>query len=133
MTIRVPDYLDTSAFIKLVRSEPESPALRAELGTGDALVSSVLLLVEGRRAAARYGPIALARARAALTTITLLPLDEPTLESAAGLEPTELRSLDALHLATASSLGQALTRFYCYDVRLAGAARARGLHVHGPT
>lgn len=128
----MPDYLDTSAFIKLVRSEPESRALRAEMTTGDVLVSSVLLLVEGRRAAARYGPVALARARAALSTVTLLPIDDATLEAAAELEPSELRSLDALHLAAAVSLAGDLGRVYCYDIRLATAARALGLDVRQP-
>lgn len=128
----MPDYLDTSAFIKLVRSEPESRALRADMTTGDVLVSSVLLLVEGRRAAARYGPVALARARAALSTVTLLPIDDATLEAAAELEPSELRSLDALHLAAAVSLAGDLGRVYCYDIRLATAARALGLDVRQP-
>lgn len=128
----MPDYLDTSAFIKLVRSEPESRALRAQMTTGDVLVSSVLLLVEGRRAAARYGPVALARARAALSTVTLLPIDDATLEAAAELEPSELRSLDALHLAAAVSLAGDLGRVYCYDIRLATAARALGLDVRQP-
>jgi uncharacterized protein len=128
----VPDYLDTSAFIKLVRSEPESTALRGDLAEGDALVASALLLVEGLRAAARYGSLALDRARAALTTITLVPLDDPTLEAAAQLEPVELRTLDALHLATATSLGADLGRFYCYEARLAGAAAAVGLDVRTP-
>lgn len=128
----MPDYLDTSAFIKLVRSEPESRALRAEMATGDVLVSSVLLLLEGRRAAARYGPVALVRARAALSTVTLLPIDDATLETAAGLEPSELRSLDALHLAAALSLAGDLGRVYCYDLRLATAARTLGLDVRQP-
>jgi len=128
----VPDYLDTSAFIKLVRSEPESSALRAEIALGDALVSSALLAVEGRRAAARYGSLALARARAALVTITLLPLDDATLEIAAELEPPQLRSLDALHLATATSLGEELERFFCYDARLTAAAAGLGIDVHQP-
>jgi uncharacterized protein len=128
----VPDYLDTSGFLKLVRSEPESSALRAEIASGDALVSSALLLVEGRRAAARYGPLALARARTALTTVTLLPLDDATLEDAADLEPAELRSLDALHLASAIGLGAELGRFYCYAKRLAAAAATRGVDVRQP-
>ncbi len=128
----MPDYLDTSAFIKLVRSEPESRALRAELASGEALVSSVLLVVEGRRAAARYGAVALGRARAALTTVTLLPIDESTLEAAAELEPPVLRSLDALHLATALSLAKDLGRVYCYDVRLSAAAASLGLDVRQP-
>jgi predicted nucleic acid-binding protein len=128
----VPDYLDTSGFIKLVRSDPESAALRADIAGGRELVSSTLLLVEGRRAAARYGPVALARARSALATITLLPLDDATLESAASLEPVELRSLDTLHLASALSLGPELGRFYCYDHRLAAAAAALGLDMRQP-
>jgi uncharacterized protein len=129
----VPDYLDTSALIKLVRSEPESRALRAELESSDGLVSSALLVVESRRAASRYGPLALDRTRAALNTITLLPIDEATLEAAADLQPSELRSLDALHLAAALSLGGDLERMYCYDVRLAGAATAFGLDVRAPS
>ena len=128
----MPDYLDTSGFLKLVRSEPESSALRAEIASGDALVSSALLLVEGRRAAARYGPLALARARTALTTVTLLPLDDATLEDAADLQPAELRSLDALHLASAIGLGAELGRFYCYDQRLAAAAATLGVDVRQP-
>ena len=128
----MPDYLDTSAFIKLIRSEPESRALRSEIASGDALVSSALLLVEGRRAAARYGPSALSRARGALTSITLLPLDDATLESAADLEPVDVRSLDAMHLAAATSLGGDLRRFYCYDVRLAHAAAELGVDVRQP-
>lgn len=128
----MPDYLDTSGFLKLVRSEPESSALRAEIASGDALVSSALLLVEGRRAAARYGPLALARARTALTTITLLPVDDATLEDAADLQPAELRSLDALHLASAIGLGAELGRFYCYDQRLAAAAATLGVDVRQP-
>jgi uncharacterized protein len=128
----LPDYLDTSAFIKLVRSEPESEALRAELA-GRELFSSMLLSVEGRRAARRYGTLALSRTRAALATITLLPIDQPIVEAAGELEPAELRSLDALHLATIISLGKDLERIYCYDGRLTHAARALGIEVSQPS
>jgi len=127
----LPDYLDTSAFIKLVRSEPESPALRQELA-GRELLSSALLTVEGRRAARRYGDLAARRANAALAAITLIPLDEPILDAAAALDPAELRSLDALHLATAVSLGKQLERLYCYDLRLTDAAQALGIQVSRP-
>jgi predicted nucleic acid-binding protein len=127
----VPDYLDTSAFVKLIRAEPESRALRRELAGVD-LVSSALLVVEGRRAAARYGSLALQRARLALATITLLPLDERTLDAAASLEPLELRSLDAVHLAAALSLGDELGRMFCYDGRLSDASVAAGLEVRCP-
>jgi predicted nucleic acid-binding protein len=128
----VPDYLDTSAFIKLVRSEPESEALRAELADRE-LLSSVLLSVEGRRASRRYGTFALSRARAALATITLLPIDQPIVDAAGKLDPAELRSLDALHLATIISLGEDVERVYCYDARLAQAAQERGIEVSAPS
>lgn len=128
----MPDYLDTSAFIKLVRSEPESEALRAEL-VGRELLSSVLLSVEGRRAARRYGTLALSRARAALATITLLPIDQPVVDAAGELDPADLRSLDALHLATIISLGEDVERVYCYDARLAQAAQEHGIEVLAPS
>lgn len=127
----MPDYLDTSAFVKLVRSEPESSALRRELA-GRELISSALLTVEGRRAARRYGELAARRARAALTAITLVPLDEPILQAAAELVPAELRSLDALHLATVVSLGEDLERLFCYDGRLKDAAQSLGIEVSQP-
>ena len=107
----MPDYLDSSGFMKLVRSEPASEELRAALAEGEALVSSAVLVVEGLRAASRYGAVALSRARAALTAVTLVPLDEATLERAAQLPSPELRSLDALHLAAALELGADLRRF----------------------
>lgn len=128
----MPDYLDTSAFIKLVRSAPESEALRAEL-VGRELLSSVLLSVEGRRAARRYGTFALSRARAALATITLLPIDQSIVDAAGKLDPAELRSLDALHLATIISLGGDVERVYCYDVRLTQAAQEHGIEASAPS
>jgi len=127
----LPDYLDTSAFIKLVLSEEESAPLRREL-VGRELFSSTLLIVEGRRAARRYGGLALARARAALTAVTLLPIDDRVLDASCELEPIELRSLDALHLATACSIGKELGVLYSYDSRLSSAARAHGVKVSQP-
>jgi hypothetical protein len=78
----LPDHLDASAFNKLVCSEPEGAALRREL-VGRELLSSSLLVVEGRRAARRDGELAARRARAGLTAVTLLPLDHRILEAAA--------------------------------------------------
>jgi predicted nucleic acid-binding protein len=127
----LPDYLDASAFVKLVRSGPESSALRRELA-GRELLSSALLTVEGRRAARRYGELAARRARVALTAITLVPLDDAILQAAAELEPAELRSLDAVHLATVLSLGEGLERLFCYDARLKDAAQALGIEVSQP-
>ena len=124
----MPAYLDTSAFVKLIRSEPESDALRSALSTSE-LVSSALLTLEGLRAAARYDKLAVERAGIALAAITLLPIDEAILDAAAQLHPPALRSLDALHLATAQSLAGELDTLYCYDKRLAHAARTLGLPI----
>lgn len=114
-----------------MRSEPESASLRREL-VGRDLVCSALLIVEGSRAARRYGKLAAARASVALTAITLLPLDDRILGAAAKLDPAELRSLDALHLATVIALGADLQRMYCYDARLSDAAQALGIAVSHP-
>jgi predicted nucleic acid-binding protein len=126
----VPAYLDTSAFVKLVRVEAETAVLREELEPRS-LVSSALLGVEARRAAARLGVAALEAAGGLLERVTLLPLDDPILETAARLEPFSLRSLDALHLASALSLGPH-TDLYTYDGRLADAAASHGLAVRAP-
>lgn len=129
----MPVYLDTSAFIKLVRSEPESLSLREALREHEAdLISSILLSVEGRRAARRYGEVAFRRANTALTAVTLLALDQAIIDLAGELEPLELRSLDALHLATMLSLGGDVEIVYCYDSRLADAARAVQIAVAAP-
>jgi predicted nucleic acid-binding protein len=84
--------------------------------------------VERQGATASWPP----DARAALTAITLLPLDDPILQAADDLDAAELRSLDALHLATVVSLGEDLERLYCYDTRLTDAARSLGIEVSQP-
>ncbi len=127
----MPAYLDTSAFVKLVRVERETAALRADLGDEE-LVSSALLRVEAQRAAARLGPAALDAARLLLERATLLPLDDAVLERAATLEPPVLRSLDALHLATALSVGAEHLTLHTYDDLLARAAAAHGFAVRSP-
>jgi predicted nucleic acid-binding protein len=127
----VPAYVDTSAFVKLVRVEPETEPLRTDVGA-EPLVSSALLAVEVRRAAARLGREALDAAQGLLQRVTLLPLGAEVLDAAATLEPPALRSLDALHLATALSIGPAHLALYTYDDRLAEAARAHGFAVRSP-
>ena len=118
--------------MKLVAGEPEETALRAELRRWDAHVASELLAVEVLRACARYGDDALGRATVALDSISLIPVDREVIRAAAALQPTELRSLDAIHLATALSLGDDLGVVVAYDRRLVAAARAEGLAVASP-
>jgi predicted nucleic acid-binding protein len=91
-----------------------------------------LLSVEAVRACARYGSAFAQAARAALDAVALVPLDDLVLKRAAWLEPRELRTLDALHLATALSLADDIGVVLAYDERLAGAARDAGLDVRSP-
>ncbi|MBA2636738.1 MAG: PIN domain-containing protein [Solirubrobacterales bacterium] len=95
--------------------EPEAGALREELERWSGYVSSALLLTEAVGAAARYGHEYAEHAREGLKGLSLLPVDQGVLELAAELEPTTLRSLDAIHLATALSLGTDLGVLVAYD------------------
>jgi predicted nucleic acid-binding protein len=122
-------YLDASAFVKLGRVEPESDALRARL-QGARITSSALAEVEVHRALARAGVPQ--RAAAILADVVTIEIAPATRRAAIHTTPPTLRSLDAIHLATAQSLGAELDALICYDVRLADAARAAGLPVESP-
>ena len=125
-------YLDASAFVKLAKDEPESAALNAALEAWPRKSSSALLEVEGPRAARRTNPLAYDAARALLAGMELLEIDADIRRAAADLSDPGLRSLDAIHLATALSLGERCGAFFAYDDRLIAAARAHGLTVTVP-
>lgn len=125
-------YVDSSGLVKLVVREPESAQLEQYLQGSSRRVSSALARVEVVRAVRGHGAEAVARARRMLRDVHLVQLDEDLLDGAAELEPLHLRSLDAIHLATARSLGDDLGRLVTYDQRLAAAARAIGLAVDAP-
>jgi predicted nucleic acid-binding protein len=133
MSVERATYLDSSALVKLVIAEPESAALRAYLRRRRLLVSSGLARAEVHRAVLHVGPKAVKRALEVLGRVDLIRIGTPILEAAGGMEPHELRSLDALHLATALQLGEDLARFVVYDERLSEAARTAGLPVISPT
>lgn len=118
--------------MKLPLQETEHRALLEELAEWDGYVSSALLGVEAIRACARYGDKFASDARAWLEGVALLPLDDAVLDEATSLQPAELRSLDALHLATALSVRDELGVFFTYDDRLGAAAGDRGLNVVRP-
>jgi len=127
-------YLDTSAFLKLVVVEAHSTALRAWAeARQDALFSSDLLVTESRRAARRHSPAAEAHAIRLLEAVVLVRMGPAIFERAATLEPLTMRSLDALHLAAAQSVGAELDAFATYDERLAASARTAGIAVEAPT
>lgn len=127
-------YLDTCAFVKLIRGERETSALQAFLRErpGAPLVSSALLVVETRRAILRQAPDQLARADLLLTRIDQVDITRAVLEAASRLPDPELRSLDAIHLATALQLDQDLEALVTYDSRLAAAAGRQKLPVATP-
>jgi predicted nucleic acid-binding protein len=124
--------LDTSAYVKLPLREVECQALLRELSKWDGYVSSALLGVESIRACGRYGERYAVDARAFLADVALMPLDAEVLAEAASIDPAELRSLDALHLATALSIQGEVGAFVVYDERLAAAAVDRGFTVQRP-
>ncbi len=126
-------YLESSALVKLVVAEPESSALRAYLAGQAGRVSSQLTRVEVLRAVRRANrpQTTIRRAEWALEGIALTPLDERILAQAASLDPPRLRSLDAIHLATALSL-DGLDALVTYDRRLRDAATDAGLTVASP-
>lgn len=112
--------------------EPGEDALRGELAEYEGYVSSALLGVEAIRACARYGERYATQARAWLFDVALLPLDDSLLDQASAFEPAGLRSLDAIHLATALSVRDDIGAFFTYDQRLREAAAEHGLPVVGP-
>ena len=127
-------YLDSSALVKLVVLEPESSALREFLRTYALRVSSALVEVEVPRALLRagYGASEGRRATQILARVALVDIDRGLLRSVAALRPPDLRSLDAIHLATALSLGQDLAGIVTYDQRLSNAATDADLAVWAP-
>ncbi|NHN45784.1 type II toxin-antitoxin system VapC family toxin [Chryseoglobus frigidaquae] len=124
-------YLDTSAAVKLLIDEKESFALRAYLSDHD-WASSALVRTELVRALLRVDPSVVPRALDLLAQGNLLVIDTPVLDTAARLSPPSLRSLDAIHLASALELRDELTAFVAYDDRLLAAASALGMPVASP-
>jgi hypothetical protein len=128
-----PVYVDSSAIVKLVVEEPDSEALRRYLNLAGPLASSILAIVEVSRAVARNAPDARPEMSAALDALVVVGFDARIAARAAAIGPPSLRTLDAIHLATALELGDELTAFVCYDERLSAAALDLGLPVVAPT
>lgn len=126
-------YLDSSAFVKLAVEEPETAALRGFLAKRrQRRVSSALLRTEALRAVRHLGAEALATVREGLRRVDLVGIDDRTLDAAGTLEPRVLRTLDAIHIATAMALGDDLEAIVTYDDRMVEAARLLGLSTATP-
>jgi predicted nucleic acid-binding protein len=125
-------YLDSSAIVKLAIEEPETAALRRYLRRKSPFVSSALARTEVARALLPLGEAAVRAGNHVLSGIELVRISDRVLGSAGTLLPPELRSLDAIHLATARQLGTDLARLVTYDERMTQAAKAMGLPVAAP-
>jgi uncharacterized protein len=130
-------YLDAAALVKLVKLEPESGALIAWLNarSADTLVASALVEVEIPRALRRGAPGVLGSVATVLSHLYRVEIDAPVRAIAAAYSEPMLRSLDAIHLATAEHLiasGKAISAFVTYDKRLAEAVRSAGIPVEMP-
>jgi predicted nucleic acid-binding protein len=125
-------YVDSSAIVKLAVQEPESAALRRFLARRQPLVSSALARTEVARALLPSGPEAVARGEEVLRRIQLLRINDRVLSAAGRLLPPELRSLDAIHLASADQLGASVRQIVTYDERMAEMARTIGWLVVAP-
>lgn len=128
-------YLDTAALVKLVRREPESEALADWLDAraGTMLVSSAIAEVELPRALRRTEPDLLAAVPALLERLARYEIDELVRTTAAAYSAPDLRSLDAIHLATAQAVfGGQLASFVSYDKRLLDLAGRLRLPIASP-
>lgn len=127
-------YVDSSALVKLVVVERETEMLERALESWPELISSVVTEVEVMRVARRSGiEQVVDRARRILQPVTLVELHDSIRLLAGQVDPPTLRTLDAIHLATARSMGDDLGGFAAYDAALAEAAEAAGLTVVAPS
>jgi predicted nucleic acid-binding protein len=126
-------YLDSTALLRLVVRQPESAALRLFVRRRRPLISSVVVRIDVGRALLPFGPRAFDRGNDVLTRVDLVRLNDRIANIARTLPPTDLRPLDAIHLATALELGEQLDQIVTYDDRTATGARDLGLSVVAPT
>lgn len=128
-------YLDSSALLKLLFEENESAALAQWISerAGTPMVSSELARVEVVRAARRLAADMVPAARALVSQLDLVPLTGGLIDEAADSGEPLLRTLDAIHLASALSIRIDLTAFVAYDNRLVAAAEAAGIEPIRPS
>ncbi|MBO0687594.1 MAG: type II toxin-antitoxin system VapC family toxin [Candidatus Dormibacteraeota bacterium] len=126
-------YVDSSAFVKLVVTEPETAALRRDLSKWTRLTSSVLLVGEVMRAVLRTAPTSMQVASGLLASVDLVGVTRARVQQAGQLQPPQLRTVDALHLVSALAVGGRLGALVTYDERMAAAAQWYGLPVVTPT
>ena len=133
MSAEAVTYIDSSAIVKLIVEEPESTVLRRYLRGRRPLVSSAIVRTEVKRAILPLGAAALRRADEVLGRIELVRINNLVLNAAGLMKPDEIRSLDAIHLATAALFQTTLRGLITYDTRMANAAQVLGWTVSAPS
>ena len=124
-------YLDSSAVLKFIFSEEESTAARKEIR--GVLYSSELVRVEVMRAVLRIEPELEERALAVLSKIRIIKMKSGILVQAERLpNHVKIRGMDAIHLASANTLGRLGHTVVTYDKNMAKAAKALGFSVESP-
>jgi predicted nucleic acid-binding protein len=124
-------YVDASALTKLILDEPDSGAMRRWYIESERVACSVIGIIETRRAVRRRDHDA-SHLETILRSVVSLDIDGVVATRAALAPPVTLRTLDAIHLASAQTLDSELDAFVTYDERLADAARAAGLPLVRP-
>ncbi|MDR1852990.1 MAG: type II toxin-antitoxin system VapC family toxin [Propionibacteriaceae bacterium] len=126
-------YLDTSAILKLVFFEPGSEELRGSKEPNDLWVTSDLARTEVGRAVKHAGVVGAEETTLqVMRGLGVITITNEIFVAAGRMGPDVLRSLDAIHIAAACSLGSSLDRLITYDLRMADAARANGIVVVSP-
>ena len=127
-------YADTSAVIKLLVEESHSKAFAAfyDEHSDTEWVSSALLKIEVTRAVTRAMPALLPDARDLLLAFSVVAIDDEIVETAMNEPDRGLRSLDAIHVATARVLREDLAAIVSYDDRLLKAASEAGMNTASP-
>lgn len=132
-------YLDTSALVKLLVREAESEAIEVELLRWSKLATSLVTNVELPRVVSRAreerpslvvdGSLVL---RGILASATTIPLDERIVGEAREVRPSSVGALDAIHVASALSLGDDLAAVATYDRRMQEALALAKIEVVAP-
>lgn len=125
-------YVDSSALVKLVLPEAESSSMIEFTAKFDTLVTNTIGAIEFRRAVKRHYAQQLWAVERVLAEMTILELSHEVRRTAELLEPTILRTLDAIHLASALVIREEIEAFVAYDERLLEAARLAGIPTVSP-
>ena len=125
-------YLDSSAIVKLVIQEAESAALRRYLRPASSRATSRLSWSEVARAVRKTEPSALPTAKRILSRFEAVELSPDVVAAAGDVDPLEVRTLDAVHIASAAKLVPDLIALISYDKRMTSAAVASGIPVASP-